>query len=297
MDRSSLRQLDIFAQLVASGSLRHCARDLGIGADMVAREIDALELRLGYQLFDRDGDRARPTQAGIKTARALTLLSDDAPAPSEPTPPAPPEPPLRPIVLAAPAPVFGHFQEALAAFEAANEDVAITLDLGVHLARDAAAGFARGRIDIAYFYALEQPEEPAARYGWSEQLNLYAGERHSLAASPAATSAEIVRAGLLAMEPRNGLRRIADDALGRAGIRPGPPVMESDNMFDIVEALRAGEGLFPAFGPIARDLGRIGGIRRIALEIPLPPIGIWQAIRPAAQEMPAVGALAEFLFL
>src|SRR3546814_1354780 len=48
------------------------------------------------------------------------------------------------------------FQEALAAFEAANDDVAITLDLTIHLADEAAWALRRGKADIAYFYRSEE---------------------------------------------------------------------------------------------------------------------------------------------
>lgn len=294
MASPSLRQLDIFAQLLASGSFRRCAQELGIATETVEREIASLELRLGYGLFDWDGDRARPTAAGLKTARALTLLSDDVPPP---VPQPAPDPVRQTIVLAAPAPVFGHFREALAAFEAANEDIAITLDLTVHVATDAAAAFARGTADIAYFYALEEPDDPPARYGWSEQFNLYVGEDHVLGRSDGASLGEVARAPMLAMEARSGLRRISDAALARGGIMASAPLLETDNMVDILTALRMGEGIFPAFGPLARDLGRMGGIRRVTLERPLPSIGIWQAVREAAKGRLAVGALAEFLFL
>ncbi|MET0370059.1 MAG: LysR family transcriptional regulator [Sphingobium sp.] len=300
MSQSSLRQLDIFAQLIASGSFARCAQDLGIAVDIVEREAGSLELRLGYRLFDREGDKVRPTAAGLKTARALTQLSQGTPeswAPPALDAVAPPEPARQSILLAAPAPVFGHFQEALAAFEAANEDIAITLDLGIHLATDAARAFARGTADIAYFYALEDPVDPPARYGWSEQLNLYVGDRHPLASAAAAPVEDVAAGGLLAMEARGGLRSITDAALARAGIDPVRPVLESDNMFDILAALRAGDGCFPAFGPLARDLGRMDGIRRLALDRPLPAIGIWQAVRPEAEGSVAVGALADFLFL
>jgi hypothetical protein len=68
-------------------------------------------------------------------------------------------------------------------------------------------------------------------------------------------------------------------------------------MADIVAALRDGEGCFPAFGTLARDLGRMPGIRRLALDMPLPPIDVRQAVGPGAAAKPGVEALADFLFL
>ena len=307
MATPSLRQLDIFAQMVASGSLLRCARDLGVSADDVARDLASLELRLGYRLFDDLAGNPHLTPAGRKTAEAMTLLSQDQPENwqvdqandmTSPLPAAPlaESPPSRQnIVLAAPAPVFGHFQDALAAFEAANDDIAITLDLTIHLADEAAWSLRRGKADIAYFYALGETDEPPSRYGWSEQINLYAGVDHPLARRDSVATTELAAIPTLAMEPRNSLRRIIDEALLRSGIRLGDPVLETDNLFDIMTILREGAGCFAAFGPLARDLGRMTGIRRIALEQPLPAIEVRQAVR--SESPAAAAALAEFLFL
>ena len=305
MAKPSLRQLDIFAQMAAAGSIARCAGDLGIGVEEVARDITALEMRLGYKLFDDLHGTARLTQAGRKTAQAMTLLEQDsseqAPAAKE-SPPENLRPPLagtarRSVTLGAPPPVFGHFQEALAAFEEANEDVAITLDLHILLAAQAREALGEGKIDIAYFYALGEPPDLPSRYGWSEPLSLYAGSTHPLAQQDMVSFREIEAAPMLAMEPRNGLRQISEDALQRGGITPGMPALESDNLFEIMTALRQGLGWFAAFGPMARDMGRVEGIKRLALEAPLPAIEIRQAVGPRAAETPAVEALADYLFL
>lgn len=306
MPRSSLRQLDIFAQMVAAGDIARCARNLGITVDDVARDLTSLELRLGYRLFEDLSDGARLTAAGRKTAEAMTLLSHDAPAPDEPSPDEPgvihvptsaPGPARQSIVLAAPAPVFGHFQEALAAFESANEDIAITLDLTIHLADEAASALRRGKVDIAYFYALGERDGLPSRYGWSEQINLYAGVDHPLARQASVSLDELAITPMLAMEPRNALRRIVEEALARQGIVTGAPVLETDNMFDILTILREGAGCFAAFGPLARDLGRMRGIQRLALERPLPSIEVRQAVRQGAADQSPAAALAEYLFL
>ncbi len=316
MATPSLRQLDIFAQMVAAGNMARCARDLGVSVEDIARDIASLEMRLGYRLFEGPLDRQRLTPAGRKTAEAMTLLSQDqeanwapeegaAPPPLEPAlaqseaaPPQPsPQTDRQSIVLAAPAPVFGHFQEALAAFEEANEDIAITLDLSIHLVEEARAALDQGRVDIAYFYALGEQSGLASRYGWSEQINLYAGADHPLARRDIVTPDDLLISPTLAMEPQNGLRRIMDEALARESIRMGAPVLETDNMFDIVTILREGAGCFAAFGPLARDLGRMQGIRRLPLERPLPSIEVRQALHPRADPDSPAHALAEFLFL
>lgn len=325
MDRPSLRQLDLFAQMVAAGSLARCSSMLGVPADTIARDMASLEMRLGYRLFEDLEGSARLTAAGRKTAQAMTLLGDDDPQPPDETPepaaPASPalptavetaapiiltaplvpqrpaEPPRQTILLAAPAPVFGHLQEKLSTFEAANEDIAITLDLHVQSAEDAAMALRRGHADIAYFYAIGAPDAFPSRYGWSEQLNLFAGAAHPLARADSVSREDLAISPMIAMDWRNATRAIIEEALERGRARLGPVVMESDDMFAVMAALREGAGLFPAFGALARDLGRMDGIGRVRLDMPLPPIEIRQATSPRAAETPAVEALAEFLFL
>jgi DNA-binding transcriptional LysR family regulator len=276
--------------------------------EQVLRDIAALERRLGYRLFEEPAAQARLTQAGRKTAQAMMTLTQEpaagpitpdavaVPLAAPPIPPAP-EPSRRTIILAAPAPVFGKFQDALAAFEAANEDIAIALDLHVSDARDAADALAGGRADIAYFYAIDEPADLMSRYGWSEPLNLYVGDAHPLARSDSVSRAALSITPALMTEAGGGLRRVIDAALRRGRADLAPPVLESDNMVDIIAALRDGAGCFPAFGTLARDLGRMPGVRRLALDMPLPPVDIRQAIGPDAASKPGVEALADFLFL
>lgn len=322
MTSPSLRQLDIFAQMVAAGSVRRCAADLGVGVEQILQDLASLEMRLGYRLFEDLDGATRLTPAGRKTAQAMTLLTQDAPAPVEtvapapsmapdapparppafiplvsPVPSAPAGPPRQVITLAAPAPVFGQIQDGLTAFEAANEDIAITLDLHVHTAEDAASALANGRADIAYFYALEEPAGFGSRYGWSEQLNLYAGSDHALARADSVSRDDLALTPMLALETRSGMRDIIEAALARGRFHNMMPLLESDNMFEIIAALREGAGCFAAFGTLARDIGRMSGVQRLALDMPLPSIEIRQAVAPRSMDKPAVEALAEFLFL
>ncbi|HCW60403.1 MAG TPA: LysR family transcriptional regulator, partial [Sphingobium sp.] len=172
-----------------------------------------------------------------------------------------------------------------------------SIDLHVHSANDAAAALASGRADIAYFYALEEPSAPPSRYGWSEPVNLYAGSSHRLARADMVARADLAATPLLTMERSNGMRDIVEAALARGRASFAMAALESDNMLEIVEALRDGAGCFAAFGPLARDLGRMSGIRRLALDMPLPAIEIRQAVGPHLADKPAAEALADYLFL
>jgi DNA-binding transcriptional LysR family regulator len=74
------------------------------------------------------------------------------------------------------------------------------------------------------------------------------------------------------------------------------PALETDNLFDIMKAVRNGAGYFAAFGPLARDFGKMEGIRRLPFVDFLPPVEVRQAVRADAREDPVVASLAEYLF-
>ncbi len=348
MGTPSLRQLDIFAQMVASGSIVRCARDLGLSIEAVERDMDALEQRLGYRLFERAAGEARLTDAGRKTVRAMTLLSEQGEsdwAEESPAPPqtiqaqdpqaeeaqagdAAPVPAVDPIrvplasmtpaasdgpasdgsasdgparerqqvTIAAPAPVFSHFQDALTAFEQTSTDVVITLDLGVRIAPDAARAMALGTADITYFYALGAPDDFPSRYVWSEQLILYLGSDHDLSSRDLVHLSDLEALAPVTMGTQSGISAIVEQALVRAGLTPRAPALESDNLLDVVSAVREGSGYFAGFGPLARDFGRMPGVRRVPLADPLPAIEVRQAVRAAVADDPIVSTLAEYLF-
>lgn len=320
----TLRQLDIFAQMIASGAVADCARDLGLTPGDVEREIDALETRLGHRLFERNAGLVTLTQAGRKTVEAMQHLSEiapddwqdsreplpvdiaEAPAPlplKMPHVEAPEIAPLRAgtareaITIAAHPAVFGHFQDALSAFEETNaQDVSITLDLDIHSAAQAIPALARGRVDIAYFYALGEPEGWPSRYAWSEQMALYIGATHDLASRDSIDHDDLALVPPVMLPPGNSLRPLIDAALDVAGVAASDPVLESDNLYDIMVAVRDGAGYFAAFGPLARDFARMNGIRRLPLVFPLPAIDVRQGIRAAVQEDSMLAVLSEYLF-
>jgi DNA-binding transcriptional LysR family regulator len=327
----TLRQLDIFAQMIASGSIAACARDLDMEPAEVEREIGILESRLGHRLFDRRGGMVTLTDAGRKTVEAMQMLMEapadqweDVHAPElEPAPPPEPEldrpswsrtaaakvqpelsadtsapasPPRETITIAAHPAVFGHFQDALSAFEQTNGDVAITLDLDTHTAAQAIPRLAAGDVDIAYFYALGEPADWPSRYAWSEQLSLYIGSEHPLAAHEGVTREDLTGVPAVALAPGNALRPLIEHALDAGDLDGGAAVLETDNLYEIVVAVRQGLGYFAAFGPLARDFSRMSGVKRLPLIFPLPSIDVRQGIRAAVQEDDIVGALSEYLF-
>ena len=112
MDSASLRQIEIFAQLISFGDTAACASYLDLTEDDVRAAIGGLEDRLGHRLFDSTGQGLALSAAGRRAVEALALLSGDGAL----TPSSPGEPeraavrPATPITLtltvAAPTALF-----------------------------------------------------------------------------------------------------------------------------------------------------------------------------------------------
>jgi DNA-binding transcriptional LysR family regulator len=200
------------------------------------------------------------------------------------------------VVVAAHPSVFGHFQDALTAFEQANPDVSITLELDAFTAMRAEPLLASGRVDIVYYYALGERERFESRYVWSESLSIFIGTAHPLAQLDSVTLENLIGVRPLLLGSRNGLRPILDNAMLRGGIDLWQPAMETDNLISIMTAVRDGAGYFIAFGPMARDFGKMEGIKRLPFVDPLPPIEVRQAVREDVRDDPVVASLAEYLF-
>mgnify|MGYP006077450527 CR=1 FL=1 len=236
---------------------------------------------------------------------AIAPLSEEVPAPhiqeQEPEIARAPEPspfraPVQTITLASHPAIFSHFQEALLAFEDASPDIGITLILESIDEEQATRLFYEGKADIAYYYALAEGRSFPSRYAWSERISIFVSADHPLAAEEALGAREIAALPYTALKPGNLARVLAEEALAASGLDMPAPELETDDLYAIMKHLKESEACFPAFGPMARDFGKMRGIERLAYASGLPQVQVRQAIRPALANDPAVQALAEFLF-
>jgi DNA-binding transcriptional LysR family regulator len=117
-----------------------------------------------------------------------------------------------------------------------------------------------------------------------------------LAAAESVIAADLADAPVVTLSPGNLMRRMADAALDRAGLTMAPPVVENDNLFEVMRAVQDGQGYFASFGPLARDFGKAKGIVRLAYTQGLPQVEVRQAVRPEMMDDEVVCALAEYLF-
>src|ERR1700746_1277944 len=72
-----LREMELFARVVETGSFSAAARDLNMGQPAVSKTIAGLEDRLGVRLLVRSTRRLSPTEAGMAFyERALRAIAE-----------------------------------------------------------------------------------------------------------------------------------------------------------------------------------------------------------------------------
>lgn len=331
------QQFDVFAQLVATGSITGCARSLGLPPSTVLEAMNALEDRIGFQLFAVREGKVELTSAGRKVVETLGHMTldeapveetvtaavlkpraeaapdgeqepetqpdrDEAPvaprhfAPQDPKHPPPRAEPEHSIVLASHPAIFSHFQEALVAFEQASPDVGITLRLDAIDETVVQRLFEEGLADIVYYYALGQADAFVSRYAWSERISLFASKDHPLARKDSVFADDLAPLHRASLAPGNSARALIEQALAQSGLGVETPAVETDDLYRIMQYVESNSAYFAAFGPMARDFGRMSGIRRLAFAQSLPQIEVRQAVRPERHDDAAILALSEFLF-
>lgn len=289
----TLRQLEIFAQIVEHGSFRNCARQIGVSQVAISDHVRQLEQRLGQKLFERvSGGASVLTPAGERVlghARRILgaidqLMGDMAGA-------APEARGGRRLIIAAHSHIFRYFQEALAKLEVDNPEIGIELDLDTFTAIPLAEKLREQGVDIGFFYALEPPHQFESTLMWHEPLALFAARDHALAHKDMVTASDVLAHPLARLGPDNRLRILIDAALEQAGLGDMRTGTESDNYGLILATVRNGDGLLCDFESSASDLQNLGGLKRIAFEGDLPDIEVRRTIRAPWNNDPVVTKL------
>lgn len=292
----TLRQLEIFAQIVEHGSFRNCARQIGVSQVAISDHVRQLEQRLGHKLFERvSGGASVLTPAGErvlgharKILGAMDNLMGDMTGTAQDT--------LgRRLVIAAHSYIFRYFQEALAKFEEDNPEIGIELDLDTFTALPLAEKLRERSIDIGFFYALEPPQQFDSTLMWHEPLALFAVQDHALAQKDLVTASDVLAHPLIRLGQSNRLRILIDEALEQAGLGEMRTGMETDNYGLILTTVRNGHGLMCNFASSADDLLNLGGLKRIAYDGDLPDVEVRRTIRAPWNNDPLVAKLLAVL--
>lgn len=219
--------------------------------------------------------------------------------PSQPVPQVGPPPaltaPLKPIRLFAHPTIFGRFREALARFEKDHPNVKVDLTLHEGILFQPEHFFHRDVADIVFYYATGRAERFESEPVWRGKVTLHVGRGHPLARLRQVQASDLQLAQPILLSQKSALRPILENVMLRSGIDLSNPVLETDNIFKIMSAIRRGDGYFAAFGPLASDLTTMDGMVGLNLAGGLEDIEIRQARSANLSLEPLTSALADHL--
>lgn len=290
----TFRQLEVFVQVVESGSFRGAAERLGISPVSVSTHVHALERRMRATLFDRRrGTNAALTAAGQDACRrAGELLRGRAEL-------------LRlhstslhtharsKLRIGAHGYIAERFSRRLASFASNHPEVEIELE------RRSFEGVLKGLrtadIEIGFFLSLGPVPEIESVSAWQEDVAFYVSSRHPLARKSVVSPAELSRFPFYYLPEKSHLRSQMDTLLSELDIRNCPTALVSDDHVLILESLCDGKSFACLFAHGIEQLPKNVALRKLHLSEPLPAFDVRYAVRRPFQRDGATNQLIECL--
>jgi DNA-binding transcriptional LysR family regulator len=279
MSGFTLRQLEIFAQVVEHGSFRRCADRLGVSQVSISEHVRELETRLGVKLFDRNaGGPATLTREGERAYRRVSsILADlndlawDVGGAREGK--------RRRLALAMHVYVMRYLREPIAEFKGLHPEVDVAVDFEPATPENLCQRVQNRELDLAYFVVFDGHDAPPSELVRLEPLAIFVAREHPLASKEVVTVADLRVTPAIFLTPRNPLRIAVDRALSHVGASGGPVALETDEYGLILTAVHGGEGFVCMFQQTADEVTRGGGLVQVRLDFAIPPLQIRQAAR------------------
>lgn len=262
----NFHHLQVFRVVARRLSYSRAAEELLISQPAVSRHVHALEQELGSQLLGQVGNRIYLTDAGrmvlVYADRVVEQTGEVQRALAE----------LENLergylrLGAASTPGLYLLPEVLAAFRERYPGV----DVSLHLANSQQVEEAvrRGELDVGFVGARLLPELQVRPYA-TDELVLIVPPRHLFADRSSIQAAELAQVDLIVREVGSGTRRVLEEVLARAGVRPRR-VLELNGGEAVKRAVIAGLGVAVVSGrSLALEL-RCGVLRAVPIaDLPL----------------------------
>jgi DNA-binding transcriptional LysR family regulator len=290
----TFRQLEVFVQVVESGSFRACAEQLAISQVSVSAHIKALESQLGTAMFLRQrGASATLTGAGEATyrrarellrARADLLRVCAAPAESGAR---------SKLRIAAHGYIAERFSKRLAAFVCSHPEIEIELE------RRSFEGVLKGMqardIEVGFFLSCGAVPELESQHAWHEEIGFYVGRGHPLANKTLVTTSELSRYPFYYLPDKSHLRSQMDAVLSEIELQDCPTALVSDDHTLIAESLADSKSFACLFADGIEAMNASGSLKRLNLSRPLPRFDVRYVVRGPFQRDRTTHLLTECL--
>lgn len=280
MSGFTLRQLEIFVQVVEHGSFRRCADHLGVSQVSVSEHVRELENRLGVKLFDRNaGGPASLTREGERAYRRVSSILADLNDLAWEASGGQSGMGRRRLGVAMHAYVMRYVREALAEFKGLHPEADVTVDFEPATAEQLFQRVQSRELDVAYFIVFDGHEAPPSELVRLEQLAIFVAPQHPLARKEIVTIADLRATPIVHLTQRHPLRAACERALDHVGAHGGPICLETDEYGLILTAVHRGEGFACMFQAAAAEVSQVSGLVQVRTEVAIPPLQIRQATR------------------
>lgn len=289
----TVRQLEIFLEVVRAGSFRQCAARLDVSPISVGEHIKALEQTMETRLFDRrPGGPAILTRAGrLALEHAERIMAEV----SEMHRRIAPSTARRPQLLR----VHVHPFTAVRARptlqqHAAEKGIALDLDLASHSPEEVDRMLDERSLDLSVMLTAHWRKSRGVLLH-SIRNCLFVGNGHPALKHGPLTRDDVASMTYLALPPGTYTRSIADEVLMWAEVPYRNVAMGTDDLGSMLEALRAHEGFMLGPNNFAQHFGVDLPISPLLLDFELPDMEARLLTRADGHDGPAITELAEWM--
>lgn len=291
----TLRQIEIFIEIITEGNFRKCAQKLGITQVAISEHVSMFEQAIGGRLFDRNrGKPAELTPLGhqihkhcrdiLRSVDALVVLGNDrAPPESEWT-----------LAVSAQGVLVQKMQDRLAELYRQFPGLTVAFDAQSYKPEVARERLDDGHVDISYVYSVGEPA-PNAQFVQEQGVALFLSSSHSLAARSTIDVEDLKGLPILRLSRGNHIQVIMNDLLEQIGLGDAPSKLETDEWMLSLSSLSRGDGYAIMFDNFPRRILENFGLCRKEISSSLPKLLLSRLMSERAAASSNVRKIARML--
>lgn len=278
MAHITLRQLEVFLAVIEHRSFKHYADAIDVSPVSVGGNIQSLEERLGYPLFERTpGQAVALTEEGKIAAGCARRILDEVEHLLNISQTKDQKAKVRIAVL----PYLGSFLiPAIKKLEVDYSDIHFETTAESKL-DEIIESLHRNKYDIAYIFS-DQNEAQLENSHFIANLNLglYVAKSHPLANQTRLSAADVNQYGYIKLGKSSSLRRMTDTAMAKVGLVPDNTALETDDYGLIINALQQGLGFCCLFTTTNNP-----ELVQVDVDFTIPPLKIYSMLSPQTPDI------------
>lgn len=286
----TLRQLEIFAQVVQHGSFRRCAKEIGVSAVSISEHIRALEQRLGQPLFERSaGGAVNLTPSGRQAhERVCNILTDINGLVRSMSGELLPQ---QAVVSYHPF-LSRYLSAGVERFSDTHPEISVRTALSTESTLELITKVRKNQISLAFLLVANASEAPETELIAEESMSIFVANTHPLAYLGDVAVEDITSYPAVILTQTNPLRHLTDHVLATVGLDGVRPMLETDEYGLILTEVARGKGFVCMFTDNAID-ARNQGLVPLPTRFVLPRVQVRCAVSRQVRQSPDLRVLRD----